>query len=396
MLLARGDEPAAVPAVSKPTQEQATKATPEASTNSRPESAAPNVIVIETTPELERSEVIGKLVEALVKEEIAIRSDETREGKPVDFHASIYAHPNMPGEKIRTLIKTLTELSIGHVSIQVGPADGESAVVVTCPMDVTFPRIRTLYETLELQNDFKVDLLVAANNRPVSLTGPPMFKLEPPNDSTTLWMWKVVTFPSSTTDDDSAEVPPERQGNGGLGNEFGFGGGFGGAGGIGSIVMGIPESAIPGRKWVAGKKVIVALSDDGKRAFAYSEQHPRWASQDLEPVSGAKAVVPVQEGDVAAVQLGHICYAYSATLGTWDVLKLPEGESAVPSVCDDSISVHSASQGDFVYKNAWGKWFSAEEIKAGRVAEICWHNETRLRPIRLTDRRQRRSSSSSI
>ena len=234
-----------MPAVSKPTQEKATKATPEASTNSRPESAAPNVIVIETTPDLERSEVIGKLVEALVKEEIAIRSDETREGKPVDF-----------------------------------------------------------------------------------------------------------------------------QGNGGFGNEFGFGGGFGGAGGIGSIVMGIPESAIPGRKWVAGKKVIVALSDDGKRAFAYSEQHPRWASQDLEPVSGAKAVVPVQEGDVAAVQLGHICYAYSATLGTWDVLKLPEGESAVPSVFNDSISVHSASQGDFVYKNAWGKWFSAEEIKAGRVAEL--------------------------
>ena len=75
--VARGDEPAAVPAVSKPTQEQSTKATPEASTNSQPQSAAPNVIVIETTPDLEHSEVIGKLVEALVKEGIAIRSDET-------------------------------------------------------------------------------------------------------------------------------------------------------------------------------------------------------------------------------------------------------------------------------------------------------------------------------
>ena len=92
----------------------------------------------------------------------------------------------MPAERIRKLIKTLKELSIEHVSIQVGQADGESAVVVTCPMDVTFPRIRTLYETLELQNDFKVDLLVAGNNRPVSLTGPPMFKLERLNDFTTL------------------------------------------------------------------------------------------------------------------------------------------------------------------------------------------------------------------
>ena len=276
--VARGDEPAAVPAVSKPTQEQATKATLEASTNSRPESAAPNVIVIETTPDLERSEVIGKLVEALVKEEIAIRSDETREGKPVDFHASIYAHPNMPGEKIRTLIKTLTELSIGHVSIHVGPADGESAVVVTCPMDVTFPRITTLYETLELQNDFKVDLLVAVNNRPVSLTGQPMFKLERLNNSTTLWMWKVVTFPSSTTDDHSAEVPPERQGNGGFGNEFGFGGGFGGAGGIDSIVIGASGKCHTWSQMGCRK----ARSSSRSRTMedevlAYSEQHPRWA-----------------------------------------------------------------------------------------------------------------------
>ena len=70
-----------------------------------------------------------------------------------------------------------------------------------------------------------------------------------------------------------------------------------------------------------------------------------------------------------AVRYGNYCYAYSTTLGTWDVLKLPPGEVAIPAVSDEGIGVHSASQGDFVFKNSWGKWFSAEEIKAGRVAE---------------------------
>lgn len=157
-------------------------------------------------------------------------------------------------------------------------------------------------------------------------------------------------------------------GGGGFGNGFGFGGPgeFGGADGFGGA-MGLPASAIPGRKWVAGSKVIVALSDDGKQVFAYSERHPLWSSQELEPLEGILAV-PVVGDDLAAVRHGHYCYAYSTTLGTWDVLKLPAGELAVPQV-GDAVSVHSASRGDFVFKNSWGKWFSADEIKAGRVAE---------------------------
>ncbi len=158
---------------------------------------------------------------------------------------------------------------------------------------------------------------------------------------------------------------------GGLGGGgFGYGFGFGGAGlgGAGSVAMGLPASAIPGRKWVAGAKVIVAFSDDGQQVFAYSEQQPRWASQELKPVSGAVAV-PVVGDDSLAVRHGNYCYAYSTTLGTWDVLKLPPGEVAIPAVSEEGIGVHSASQGDFVFKNSWGKWFSADEIKAGGVAE---------------------------
>lgn len=180
---------------------------------------------------------------------------------------------------------------------------------------------------------------------------------------------KFPPTPRFTGESEPPIEPAAAQGiaGGGSGNGFGFGGG--GFGGAGSVAMGLPASAIPGRKWVAGTKVIVAFSDEGKQVFAYSEQHPRWAPQDLEPVEGTVAV-PVVGADAAAVRYGNYFYAYSATLGTWDVLKIPPGEVAIPAVSDDGIGIHSASQGDFVFKNSWGKWFSTEEIKAGKVAEL--------------------------
>ncbi|MEQ9588050.1 MAG: secretin N-terminal domain-containing protein [Parvibaculaceae bacterium] len=345
--LARGDEPAAVPAASKPTQAQATEATPEASTNSQPESAAPNVIIIETTPDLERSEVIGKLVEGLEKDGIAKRSDDDRAGKPVDFHAVINACPDLPGDKIRALIETLKALSIACARVQLIPADGVNDVIVTCPANVTYQRVRTLQETLSEQDDFKVDVRVAANIGPVTSTGPTMFTVPLPQNPLA-----PITKPAAA------------QGNGG---EFGYG--FGG-GGVGGVPMGLPASAIPGRNWFPGTKVIVTFSDDGEQVLAYSEQHPRWVAQDLEKVADIKPLPVVGSGDTVAVRVGHLFYAYSPTLGKWDVLKLPPGELAVPMVSDDGLRVHSASQGDFVFQNSWGKWFSTDEIKAGKVAEF--------------------------
>ncbi len=138
---------------------------------------------------------------------------------------------------------------------------------------------------------------------------------------------------------------------------------------IGAGGMEIPPSAIPGQNWVDGGTLIIAISDDGKTAFGYSEPHPRWAAQNLEPLPNAKAIPVVGHG-IAAVMHGNFCHAYSPSLGRWDSLKLPVGETAVPAVGDDSVSVHSASQGDYAFKNAWGKWFSADEIKAGKVAEF--------------------------
>ncbi len=159
-------------------------------------------------------------------------------------------------------------------------------------------------------------------------------------------------------------APPTALGRSGfpgtLDVDQGFRGSFG--------ALGLPATAIPGRKWVAGGKIIIAHSDDGKQVLAYCERYPRWISQDLLAGSEVEAT-PVVGGDAAAVMQGQHCYAYSSSLGKWDVLTLPAGEKATPAVGDDDVRVHSESQGDYLFKDAWGKWFSAEDIKAGRVAE---------------------------
>lgn len=65
-------------------------------------------------------------------------------------------------------------------------------------------------------------------------------------------------------------------------------------------------------------------------------------------------------------------------------LTLPAGEEAVPVIggLSAGVSVHSKTQGDYVFKDQWGKWFSAEEIKAGKVAE---HLAALKKPTRLVD-----------
>jgi hypothetical protein len=169
--------------------------------------------------------------------------------------------------------------------------------------------------------------------------------------------------------------PPGQPGGGGFGG-IGFGGGgFGGfgGGGFGSGApmvggLGLPESAIPGKRYTAGFSLIVAIADDDSQIFAYSDRHPHWAAHSVPKVGGAE-LVPVVGQDTAAVMYGHICFAYSPLLGTWDQLTLPIGEGAQPVVGNGAISLHSPTKGDFVFKNDWGKWFSAEEIKAGAVAQ---------------------------
>jgi hypothetical protein len=134
--------------------------------------------------------------------------------------------------------------------------------------------------------------------------------------------------------------------------------------------LGLPASAIPGKVWVSSGTVIVAIADDGKSASAYCEQHPTWVAVQLDSTIEAKPV-PIVGAKVATVQHGNQCHAYSPRHQAWATLTLPAREEAIPSVGGfaSTATVQSKSQGEYVFKDEWGKWFSAEEIKAGKVAE---------------------------
>ncbi|MCA9174129.1 MAG: hypothetical protein KDB14_06535 [Planctomycetales bacterium] len=175
---------------------------------------------------------------------------------------------------------------------------------------------------------------------------------------------KVAEFVKSL--DVPVETPPIADAANGFGGLPGIGGAMfsGGAGGA----LGLPAEAIPGKRFVAGGSVIIAIADNGKQVFGYCDRHPRWTPQALPPLPNVE-VTPVVGGLTAAVNYGNNCYAYSTTLGTWDTLTLPEGEVAVPTLSNESITVHSESKGDYVFKNEWAKWFSAAEIKEGKVAQ---------------------------
>ena len=295
--LARGDEPTAVPVESKP-GDAALAATPPADpATSQPESAGPRVISIETTPDLERSEVIGKLIERLEKDGIAKRSVEDSEGKPVDFHAVIVVQADMPGEKIRKLIETLKAVSIERASIQLGPADGVSEVIVTCPADVTFQRVRTLHESLVKQVDFKIDVRVAGNDGPVTSTGPTMF---------------------------TRSLQP-------LASPVDGGVSAGDFGGAGIVAMGLPASAIPGRKWVAGTKVIVALLGRWEDRCSLTANNILGGYlKSWNRFRGPRRCrLSVLNRWLFAMEI--IVTHTVTTLGTWDVLNLPPGEVAIPA-----------------------------------------------------------------
>ncbi len=133
------------------------------------------------------------------------------------------------------------------------------------------------------------------------------------------------------------------------------------------VAMGLPSSAIPGRQFVVGLTAIVAIANDHKTAYAYCENNPAWVPVHLEDVQAKP--IPIASGSLVAVQHGHQFHAYSTTRKAWDTLVLTADETAAYTTDGLSMTVTSPKSGSYVFKEAWGKWFSAKEIKAGKVAE---------------------------
>lgn len=298
-----------------------------------PESATPDrttatdarsrVIVIETAPGTDRHEVIRQVTEELQQSGWAKVGTIDPSGKPTELLAEIQARPETSQALLLGLIETLRGLGVEKFRLR-GDAENGEVVTVTAPASIPWRSVRSIEAAVAKHPPFTCRVLIAESDAPVT----------------------PVAISATPTDDL---------------RYFTQGGSFTGSGGF-------PESAIPGKRYVMSAAGIVAFSDDGKTVYAYSERHPRWAEQKLDPIAGVQPM-PLVGVAVIAVQQSHICYAYSPLLGTWDTLRLPKGEAAMPVIGQDAVQVNSTTKGDYVFKPAWGKWFSAEEIKQGKVAE---------------------------
>jgi hypothetical protein len=143
-----------------------------------PTAPASSVLSIETTADIEQSEVLSKVVEALEKEGIAKRTNEDRVAKPVDFHAEIRVRRDVPFDQVRQMIETMKSLSINSVMFASEERDASNAIIVICPADVTWRKVREVQKALENHKEFKLDVRVAADNGPVTPTTSRPVKLQ--------------------------------------------------------------------------------------------------------------------------------------------------------------------------------------------------------------------------
>ncbi len=137
-------------------------------TISGPRRAQPKVIIIDTTPDIDQSEDVRRLVEALEKEGRAKRSDVDRVGKPVELEAILSPVHDMPHEKVVKLIEVLKSLGVDRIRFVANIEQKTSTVILQCPANVTWRKVRTMTDELEKTEDFKVDVRVAASDEPVT------------------------------------------------------------------------------------------------------------------------------------------------------------------------------------------------------------------------------------
>jgi len=137
------------------------------------ESSAPRIIIIvESTTEMETSEVIRKAVDALEKDGVAMKVPMNESfARPLDFHAYISAKPDVSFESLQQVVKTLKNLGVQRVTLGIAQPDSNN-IIVACLPDVPWRKVRELEEALATHKEFKFDVRVAANEGPVTPTLP--------------------------------------------------------------------------------------------------------------------------------------------------------------------------------------------------------------------------------
>ncbi len=80
----------------------------------------------------------------------------------------------------------------------------------------------------------------------------------------------------------------------------------------------------------------------------------KWHAQDLrKPIEGQ--AVPIVSPGVVVYKLGREVYAYGVEAQRWDVVELPEGVRAMPSVGAGTITIESHGH-IYTFTGKTGKW----------------------------------------
>lgn len=147
------------------------------------EAPTAGIILIETSGEPSHK-LYQKVADALKSKGVKVLPGDDPIGKPVRLQAEIHAAPETSTETILDLIKSLKSLSVERFSFAATPQDGDNQILVICPADITYRRVRTITEAIMKLNvikerEFDFDVRVAGSNDPVTPVEVPTY--EDPN-----------------------------------------------------------------------------------------------------------------------------------------------------------------------------------------------------------------------
>lgn len=145
---------------------------PFSSNDTLPSESSSQVIIIESTPNTNRSEdskVIRKVIEALEKNGSVKQATDDRLEKPGWFLAQIGAKRDTDYKLIVALIEELKEAGIARMMFKRTTAEENSVEVIT-PADVTWHRVRQIDEAIARHPTFRGSVHVAGSNNPAHST----------------------------------------------------------------------------------------------------------------------------------------------------------------------------------------------------------------------------------
>jgi uncharacterized protein (TIGR03067 family) len=141
------------------TQPSRSSKSPPVSSNAAPSPL--DVVLIETTPALEATELIRNVLDSLEKDGIAKRVQRYPRPPTLTFSGHITVKSDASFDSVYKLVSLLKHLAVPRVTFQVANADGANEILVTCLPDVTWLKVVELKEELSSQLDFKSVVRVA-------------------------------------------------------------------------------------------------------------------------------------------------------------------------------------------------------------------------------------------